>query len=61
MVLFGFDSTGKPEIGDPGVGREFWRPEDLRLLYQGYGLRLIGVDTPESVHPRKPVEYFSLE
>ncbi|WP_041288677.1 thermonuclease family protein [Kosmotoga olearia] len=21
-------------------------------------IRLIGVDTPESVHPRKPVEYF---
>ena len=41
VVLFGFDSAGRPEIGDPGVGREFWRPEDLRLLYQGYGLRLI--------------------
>lgn len=24
-------------------------------------VRLIGVDTPESVHPRKPVEYFALE
>ncbi len=24
-------------------------------------IRLIGVDTPESVHPRKPVEYFAKE
>jgi len=24
-------------------------------------IRLIGVDTPESVHPRKPVEYFAIE
>jgi len=24
-------------------------------------IRLIGVDTPESVHPRKPIEYFAKE
>jgi len=24
-------------------------------------VRLIGVDTPETVHPRKPVEFFGIE
>ena len=34
-----------------GVGRG-WRYEKVRL---------IGVDTPETVHPNKPVEYFGKE
>ena len=28
---------------------------------KGLKVRLIGVDTPETVHPRKPVEYFGRE
>jgi len=28
------------EIGDPAVGRETWRLEDLRVLWHGEGMRL---------------------
>jgi micrococcal nuclease len=28
---------------------------------QQYKVRMIGIDTPESVHPSKPVEYFGIE
>ena len=32
------------------------------IVVKGIGkVRLIGVDTPETVHPRKPVEYFGKE
>ena len=32
------------------------------IVVEGIGkVRLIGVDTPETVHPRKPVEYFGKE
>lgn len=34
---------------------------DTIVLNNGEKVRLIGVDTPESVHPLKPVEYFSKE
>jgi len=34
---------------------------DTLLLQSGERVRLIGVDTPESVHREKPVEYFSKE
>ncbi len=34
---------------------------DTLLLRSGERVRLIGVDTPESVHRDKPVEYFALE
>ena len=34
---------------------------DTIILDGGERVRLIGVDTPESVHPRKPVEYFALD
>ena len=34
---------------------------DTIILNGGERVRLIGVDTPESVHPRRPVEYFALE
>jgi len=34
---------------------------DTLVLEGGERVRLIGVDTPESVHPRKPVEYFGKE
>ena len=34
---------------------------DTLLLVNGERVRLIGVDTPETKHPRKPVEYFGRE
>jgi endonuclease YncB( thermonuclease family) len=34
---------------------------DTIILDGGERLRLIGVDTPETVHPQKPVEYFGKE
>ena len=34
---------------------------DTILLDGGERVRLIGVDTPETVHPSKPVEYFGKE
>ena len=32
---------------------------DTLLLQSGERMRLIGVDTPETTHPKKPVERFS--
>ena len=34
---------------------------DTIILDTGEKVRLIGVDTPETKHPRKPVEYFGKE
>lgn len=34
---------------------------DTLLLTNGEKVRLIGVDTPETKHPKKPVEYFGKE
>jgi len=34
---------------------------DTLLLINGERVRLIGVDTPETKHPQKPVEYFGRE
>ena len=34
---------------------------DTLLLINGERVRLIGVDTPETKHPQKPVEYFGKE
>jgi len=34
---------------------------DTLLLNNGERVRLIGADTPETKHPRKPVQYFSIE
>ncbi len=34
---------------------------DTLVLNGGERVRLIGVDTPETVHPTKPVEYFGKE
>jgi micrococcal nuclease len=34
---------------------------DTLLLAKGEYVRLIGVDTPETKHPQKPVEYFGKE
>ena len=37
------------------------RDGDTIVLEGGEVVRLIGVDTPETVHPRKPVEHFGKE
>ena len=34
---------------------------DTILLINGERVRLIGVDTPETKHPQKPVQYFGME
>lgn len=34
---------------------------DTFVLDSGEKVRLLGVDTPETVHPKKPVEYFGKE
>ena len=41
VVLFGFRADGKTDVGDPAVGREHWREEDVRVLWHGDGLRLV--------------------
>jgi predicted double-glycine peptidase len=41
VVLFGFDADGKPQIGDPAVGRERWSARDLRALWHGDAIRLV--------------------
>jgi hypothetical protein len=41
VVFFGFRADGKAEIGDPAVGREHWRVQDLEVLWHGEGLRLV--------------------
>jgi len=34
---------------------------DTIILSNGEKVRLIGVDTPETKHPRKPIEYYGKE
>ena len=41
VVFFGFRDDGKTEIGDPAVGRENWRVEDVAVLWHGEGIRLV--------------------
>lgn len=40
VVVFDFDGQ-RADVGDPSVGREFWSSEDLDVLWQGQGLRLV--------------------
>ena len=40
VVLFGFTADSRVEIGDPSVGREHWRVEDLQVLWRGQALCL---------------------
>jgi len=43
VVLSGFSATGRAKIIDPApmIGREEWDTATLRVLWRGYGLRLI--------------------
>ena len=40
VVYYGRAGTDRIMIGDPSVGREQWSLDDLRVLWQGEGLRL---------------------
>ena len=39
-VLFGVMPDGNLDIGDPTTGREIWRPEALKVLWQGTAITL---------------------
>jgi hypothetical protein len=43
VLFFGFRGNGLVAMGDPspGVGRENWTEEDLRVLWGGRGMRLV--------------------
>ena len=43
VVLFRFLNRQQVRIGDPSVedGQEYWTQQDLRVLWRGYGLRLV--------------------
>ncbi len=57
LILFFLLSTSHAEIYK--VKRVI--DGDTLLLINGEKVRLIGVDTPETKHPQKPVEYFGKE
>ncbi len=57
LILFFLLSTSHAEIYK--VKRVI--DGDTLLLFNGERVRLIGVDTPETKHPQKPVEYFGKE
>lgn len=57
LILFFLLSTSHAEIYK--VKRVI--DGDTLLLINGERVRLIGVDTPETKHPRKPVQYFGRE
>ncbi|MCA9134072.1 MAG: hypothetical protein KDA45_12985 [Planctomycetales bacterium] len=40
VVALGRTVDGRIAIGDPSAGLEFWRAEDLQVLWQGNGIRL---------------------
>jgi hypothetical protein len=41
VCFFAFRDDGTTDVGDPAVGREHWRVEDLRVLWHGDGIRLV--------------------
>ena len=57
LILFFLFSTSYAEIYR--VRRAI--DGDTLLLINGERVRLIGVDTPETKHPQKPVQYFGRE
>jgi micrococcal nuclease len=56
---------GDGEVGDPAVGTvtKITDGDTIHVRIGGHDetVRLIGIDTPESVDPRSPVECFGLE
>ncbi|MCE9546954.1 MAG: hypothetical protein K8T25_15885 [Planctomycetia bacterium] len=41
VVLFGVDTSGRVEVGDPALGRDRWTRQDLKTRWRGEGLRLV--------------------
>ena len=41
VVLFDFLGNSLVEMGDPGVGREEWHVESLKVLWHGTGIRFV--------------------
>jgi hypothetical protein len=43
VLFFGFRGDGRVAMGDPtpGIGREDWSEDDLRVLWAGRGMRLV--------------------
>lgn len=41
VVFYGFRPDGKTDVGDPAVGLEHWRVQDLDVLWHGEGIRLV--------------------
>jgi hypothetical protein len=43
VLFFGFRGDGRVAIGDPspGVGKQDWTEDDLRVLWRGRGMRLV--------------------
>ncbi len=59
-VFFGLVLIGRAAAGDTYLCTRAVDGDTIKLD-TGETVRLIGVDTPESVHPFKPVEYFAVE
>jgi hypothetical protein len=57
VVLFKFCTIEIANIGDPSVaeGRENWTENDLRILWQGHGIRLIPREKSASTALSRPV------
>ncbi len=63
LVCFALVLLGSGEHERPGVPERWHRVKrvvdgDTMVLDNGVKVRLLGIDTPETVHPNKPVEYF---
>jgi hypothetical protein len=41
VVVYGRVGNDRIDVGDPSIGREHWTVEDLRVLWPGYGMRLV--------------------
>lgn len=41
VIVYGRVGTDLIDVGDPSIGREHWRVEDLRVLWTGHGMRLV--------------------
>jgi hypothetical protein len=54
VLFFGFRGDGRVAMGDPspGIGREDWTEEDLRVLWGGRGMRLVTRDRSEGITRR---------
>ena len=62
LALVSAPALAADESGDPFVGVCERVVDGDTIVVEGLGkVRLIGVDTPETVHPNRPVEFFGKE